>query len=310
MAEEAVATPAAEAAPAAVTPVALDLGAFGTDGQPAASDSSAPPDTGTPAEGHPPPNWREGVSEEYASDPSLADIGSLDDMVKSYIHGQRLIGKGKIAVPGEDATPEDWDAVYDTLGRPEDPQGYEIGAPDKTPDGFVYNDAHEATMRELFHKEGLTNKQASAIWSKIQEETATNFEGFYSGVKERLTAEHAQLNKEWGVKRAENLELANWVAQEFGGEEFVKFLNESKIGQEPQFLRVAAAVGAKLGEDRQNVQTKSSGALTPPEALSKIAAIQSDPKNAYHVKDAPGHQEAVDKMAGLFAMAYPEEVKP
>ncbi len=306
MVEEATAPPAAD-----VTPVSLDLGIYGTpDGQPPAGDSSSPPDTGAPPAGDPPPNWREGVSEEFASDPSLADINSLDDMVKSFIHAQRMTGKDKIPLPGDDATKEDWDNVYDRLGRPENPQEYQMEAPDEIPEGFVYNTDHEQKMRELFHAEGLTNKQASAIWSKIQEETANNFKGFVSGVNERLTNEHAELNKEWGVKRKENLELAGWVAREFGGESFVKFLNESKIGQEPQFLRVAAAIGAKLGEDRQNVQTKSSGSLTPAEAMSKITAIQSDPKHAYHVGDATGHKEAVEKMAGLYAMAFPEEVKP
>lgn len=304
-------TEAAIAPPAADAPM-LDLGAFDAATEPPpVVDASVPPVTGTPPAGDPPPgNWREGVSEEFASDPALADIKDLDGLVKSYIHGQRLIGKDKIAIPGEDATDDDWNAVYDSLGRPETAGDYDIGAPEEVPDGFVYNAEHEQKMRELFHREGLTGKQASAIWSKIQEETKTNFEGFYAGVNERLAAEHAKLNKEWGAKRNENLELANWVAREFGGEDFVKFLNESKIGQEPQFLRVAAAIGAKLGEDRQNVQTKSSGALTPDEAMSKIKAIQGDPKHAYHIKDATGHGEAVGKVEALFQMAFPEEVKP
>ena len=182
--------------------------------------------------------------------------------------------------------------------------------PEQTPDGFQYNQEHETVMREVFHKAGLTPAQASAIWDTMQTEAITGYDNFVSGMTERLNGEHAALKNEWGVKYDENLKLADWVAREFGGDDFIKFLNESKISREPQFLKVAAAIGSKLGEDVQQDTGRASTLMTPAEALSKINAIKGDNSHAYYDLESLQHKEAVTEMEGLFGMAYPEKEKP
>lgn len=299
-------TPAPDAAP---TPVDLDLGAYGTpDGsppaEPAAPPSETPPAT-PPADAS---NWRDGLPEELATDASLADIKDLPALVKSFIHAQRLIGRDKIPMPGEDASTEEWMDVYNRLGRPADADGYTMGPPDELPEGYKYNAAYEAAIRKAFHEAGLRPEQAGPIWDALQAQATGGYKDFMSGQAARLEAEHASLHEEWGEKYDENLQLASWVAKEFGGDDFVKFLNESKIAQEPQFLKVAAAIGAKLGEDTPQ-PGRASATLTPAEAQSKINEVMGDPKHPYHDGDSVAHKDAVGKMEKLFKMAYPEPVK-
>ena len=293
--------------PPDVTPVDLDMGPYGTpDGQAPSQPPPAAPDTGTP-DGTPSPDWREGLPEELATDASLADIKDLPNLVKSFINAQRMIGKDKFAVPGDEAEDADWEDVYNRLGRPETPDEYLMDAPEELPDGFVYNQEHESAMRKAFHEIGLNKTQADKLWSTMQNQAMANYKGFISTQTERLTAEHASLRKEWGDKYKDNLELAGWVAREFGGEEFIKFLNESKVAQEPRFLKVAAAIGAKFNEDKPPGERRQSAAMTPAEAQSKINDINMDTKHPYHNGEDPGHAAAVKKMQGLYMMAYPEE---
>lgn len=80
-------------------------------------------------------DWREELDASVKEHPSLKNFKSPGDLAKSWVEAQKLIGRDKIPVPGEKATKEDWDTVFERLGRPKDKNGYTI--PDvKLPDGL------------------------------------------------------------------------------------------------------------------------------------------------------------------------------
>ena len=66
-------------------------------------------------------DWRNAVDEGLRGDASLADITDINGMVKSYIHGQKMVGADKIVIPGEDASDDERGAFFTKLGRPDEP---------------------------------------------------------------------------------------------------------------------------------------------------------------------------------------------
>ena len=99
------------------------------------------------------------IPEDFKEEKSLQNFQNMNDFVKSYLHSQKLVGADKIPVPNKMATDEDWNAVYERLGRPETPDGYKYELPKETK-------LEESTLKafsEEAHKLGLLPKQAQGI---------------------------------------------------------------------------------------------------------------------------------------------------
>ena len=85
-------------------------------------------------------NFKELIPEEYKEEKALANFSTMNDFVKSYLNAQRLVGANKVAIPNKMATDDDWQEVFDKLGRPKSPEDYkydvkegEIKSPPSTP---------------------------------------------------------------------------------------------------------------------------------------------------------------------------------
>ena len=69
------------------------------------------------------------IPDAYKEEKALQNFQDMDGFVKSYLHSQKLVGSDKIPIPNKYATDEDWNAVYEKLGKPTSPDGYEYNLP-------------------------------------------------------------------------------------------------------------------------------------------------------------------------------------
>ena len=93
--------------------------------------------------------------------PALEKYETKDEAVKALVHAQRMLGKspdGYIRMPGEGEAPEEFDAFYAALGRPEGADGYEL--PDmEMPEGFAVREELLGALKIKAHELGLNSKQ-------------------------------------------------------------------------------------------------------------------------------------------------------
>ena len=82
----------------------------------------------------------------------------------------------------------------------------------------------------------------------------------------------------------------------------------SLLGNNPQFIRALNNLASNFSEDSITADQTSSGAMTPQEAKSEIAKLQM-PGTAYWDKLNPNHQQAVEDVANLYKMAYPDSTE-
>ena len=111
----------------------------------------------------PPVDWKASLPEDLRTDPSLTDIKDVGNLAKSYINGQKLIGKNRIALPDEKATDEEMSAFYSQVGRPEKSDGYQFGDRPELPEGMEYDEGFETQFKDMAYQSGLSAKQAKAI---------------------------------------------------------------------------------------------------------------------------------------------------
>ena len=76
--------------------------------------------------------WKEAISEEFRNDPNINKFTEIDALAKSYINATKMIGQDKVAVPNKNSTEDQWNEVYDKLGRPESADKYSLNVKSDT----------------------------------------------------------------------------------------------------------------------------------------------------------------------------------
>ena len=93
------------------------------------------------------------------------------------------------------------------------------------------------------------------------------------------------------------------------GDDFVNWLNETGMGNDPRLARVLADVAeAKLEDSPRTGGAPGSGPMAPDQATSEIRRLQGDEafQKVYYDQHHPNHEDAVRKMSRLFQQAHPE----
>ena len=268
-------------------------------------------------------SWRDNLDPSIKDHPSLANFKTPQDVAKSYVNAQSLIGKEKIPVPGKDADPlsaegrKEWDIVYDRMGRPSDPKAYELPKLE-TPQGFPETPPETIDgFKQLSHDIGLLPHQVKALYQWQHEQAVGNVKNHTDATATALRASEGELRKEYGKAFDGNLSAAQGLLKKFGGAEVIQALESTGLGNNPHMVRFMVKVARQFGEDGNTlVGDTQSGVLTPAEAKVEVEKIMADKSGAYWNRtDAKGnkpfadseHKAMVKKVNDLMAMAHPEK---
>jgi len=254
-------------------------------------------------------DWREGLDPTIKSHPSIANFKSPGDLAKSWVEAQKLIGRDKIPVPGPKATKEDWDTVFERLGRPKDATGYAI--PDiKVPEGYPAPTKEflaEFTGKAL--ELGMLPAQVNGLYQWFMDSQINEFNQFgEERSKERGEAENS-LRKLWGKAFEQNFQIAEQAVNKYGTEQFIEKLKKTGMNNDPDMIKFIADMAKNFSEDK--IAGKPAGlTLSPEEAHSEINKIMGeamkDKNHPMNNKQHPEHEHFVKKWADLHEMAFPE----
>ena len=238
------------------------------------------------------------MPDELKGEPSLQSFDSVDKLAKSYVHARKMIGADPaqmLQLPKEDDA-EGWDSVYERLGRPNAPDGYDFELGDGEQSDEV------ADFKNVAHQLGLTNDQARnilGIYNQIsQNDMAQEDEQF-----EQMNVEYLQdIQSEWGDSFNKNAELARRAFTDFASEELMDVLRETGLSNHPEMLKTFARIGQVLSEDNVLPGTRGAiGSMTPVHAQESIDSKMSDKefRSAYLDGAHPNHAQAVQEMQRL-----------
>lgn len=216
------------------------------------------------------------------------DAGSI---IKSYRELEKFSGRDKsdfLEIPkGEDA---DYSAVWNKLGRPENPDGYEL------------NDEQDIakSAREAFYNAGLTKKQASQLQEWFEKYAIdfdkANQEKRAQELDERNKNAIDALKKEWGADFDSNAELCKTAVRKYGiTDEQLDAIGDI-IGLE-KVTKMFLDAAVRTDADKPLTGYESGGKETPEQAKARIAELQADAE--FMKKVANNDKEAVAEMVRL-----------
>ena len=240
-------------------------------------------------------DWKVNLSDDVKADKSLENIKDINALAKSYIHAQKMVGSDKIPVPNKYATEDDWNAVYEKLGRPKTADGYKFDLPqDKQVD--------EVSLKEFSsqaHKLGLLPGQAQGMVKFYNEITAKSLQDADSKALAARETSTKELKQEWGQAYNQKVSQAATLAKSVGATELLdtNLADGTKLGDHPVMIKAFAELANKMGED-SIVQASGPTYLTPNQIEKQIGELtQTD--SAYWDKHHPNHQASVDEVLAL-----------
>lgn len=252
-------------------------------------------------------SWRDSLPDDMRNHPAIQDFKDITGLTKSYLSQQEMIGKDRIAIPGEEDT-EGWSKLYTKLGRPDKAEGYEYKAPEGS-EGLNIDNELVSQYQKKFYELGLSKKQGEALFNLYNENVVGKIKGLTAEAEKRRQDTQTLLKAEWGQAYEQNLNMAKNVIKELGDPDLIPFLEETGLGNDPRLVKIFYNIATKTSEDNFKQGGNNHGFIsTPEQAKTKILQLQADDKfmEAYMKKTHPEHNAAVKRMADLFSQAYPE----
>lgn len=263
-------------------------------------------DNGSVPAGNPSFDWSATLGQNYEAHKPLIETKKWSDpgaVLTSYSELEKMVGRDKFAIPGKDASPEEYRKIYSALGMPSDPKGYEFQAPS---DFEEYDQAFvDSWFRGAAHKAGLTPAQARTL----HDDYVTQSRQAHAALAEKSNKEGTDLDQalrtKWGADYDKNINIAQAAVKQFGFSA-IDLDKLEKITGSPALMEMFATIGEKMGT--ASIVNGSVSNNSPQGALSEIEKLKADKEfsESYLNREHPGHEEAVRRMKALNARAFPD----
>ena len=244
-------------------------------------------------------DWRSSLPDEIRDHKSLGSIKDVGSLAKGYLHAQSMVGADKVPIPGQWATSDDWNMVYDKLGRPADADGYEL----TMGEGVNADDGMVEWFKKTSHDVGLSGPQAQKLMTAFNEMQGGRTQTATDAVAKTRSDSETELKREWGQAYDQRIGYASAVLQNFEAEDMaeLRLSDGSLLGDNPAVVKLMSKVGQfiaeKTGED-SFAGSKGSGVMAPDEAHSKLREITAK-ESPYWSSRHPEHDWYVSEAMRL-----------
>ena len=255
-------------------------------------------------------DWRSSLPEDIRGAKAFDSVKDVSSLAKQFLDAQSHIGNS-IRIPGEDAgqeaidafnqklmnktnlmqkpeTPEDYDNVFKSMGKPEDGTGYVM------PEGVEGSYDH---LRDLAINANMTNKQFESLVGSVAKLDAAAMETQKAQQQESLDG----VKKEWGAAFDRNTSQAVAALEATGAPESV--IELAKAGNvDGQTLKWFHALSQKIGGGEGSNAVADNGGIqvmTPAEASAQLTEIMENRNGPYWNTTHPRHKEIQAKAMGL-----------
>ena len=271
------------AVPASAAPTDLNTTTEGTllSGAPTSATDAPPPEVADK------PEWLEA---KFWTDKGP----NVEALAKSYDVAQRALGRKAQAVlpPTEKSTPEEVAEYRKAIGVPESPEGYQL-KPDQLPEGVTWDENVAKQAAELAHKHNVPAAAMQEFMKFDMQRAALMNQAAANMIESQLEAGRSELQKVWGDKMPEKIELARRAAVTAG-------VDPSSQGfVDPQVVKAIVGLAEKLSDDKLVAGDQTGASST----RSRARDIMTNQANPLYARYQEGDAEVVDQVRRMLTSA-------
>ena len=194
--------------------------------------------------------WRDTLPEDIRGDKVFDRVSNFEGIMKSLSSAEKAFGKDKIVKPNEASSDVEWDAYYAAGGRPETAGDYNLTRPEELPEEY-YSQELATAAQELFHKIGLSKKQADALFAFNNNNVIAVLTKNAQDAELESTTLKNGLYADWGNAYEQKKHDGNVAIDKYAESEHDDSFKErivGKYGNDPDFIRFAAFAGIPYRE--------------------------------------------------------------
>lgn len=240
-------------------------------------------------------NWKESLPEDLRNEPCLDNVKNFATLTKSFVNAQKMIGKNKISIPGENATTEELNAFYSALGRPATAEEYKTDSVE-LPEGIDLDDAAVKAFRDFAFENGISQR----VFEKALAFDVMRVKKAQDAALQRHNQEYdatmARLQQQYGDNLPARIAQVDKALTTFGIKEFFV---ENALTNNYQIFEALANIGASISESKLKAGDVPQNFTTPQQQIDEIYA---DPNNAIYHPDHPGHDKMVAEVKRLMGL--------
>lgn len=219
---------------------------------------------------------------------------NVEAILKSYQGMEQLVGRKAQAVlpPTEKSTPEEIAEYRKALGVPETPEGYKL-KPEQLPEGVVWDEGVAAKAAALAHKHNIPASAMQEFMRFDMERAALMNQAAANMIEEQLQQGRAELERVWGDKMPEKIELARRAAVTAG-------VDPSSQGfVDPAVVKAIVSLAEKLSDDKL-VEGNQTGVSS---TVARAKDIMTNPSNPLYARYRDGDADIVDQVRRMLTRA-------
>lgn len=222
----------------------------------------------------------------------------LEDLGRSYINLEKLMGREKVPVPTNDEDEEGWQRWYAASGRPEKPEEYDFGERPKLPEDMGYDEEGEKFLREWAHKNGLNKRQTKNLYNEYAQLQTQRHIAWHEGQKQAKAEAVMAAQREFGQGFEGAKVQAQTVMSQYADPEFRQWLDQTGNGNDPRFFRFVARIGKDMVGD---TRLKGAPQAAQPADLEKEISEHFHKNHAVlYDKTHPDHDRVLRERSELF----------
>src|SRR5277367_406104 len=207
--------------------------------------------------------WRAGLPDDLKAHESLSSYKTVGDFAKAHLETATKLkdAEGRLgnSIPklGENATPEERNQYFNSLGRPEKPDGYELEGGDKAKEEILN------PWKQDFHELGLTASQAKGLKAKWDGRINQIVEAHQARTQREIADASTKLKTELGDKYDASIELASRLWKKETDTDFDKAFTGETSANRFTMIRFLLKMAAKTGEDTSSRGAGERGSKAP-----------------------------------------------
>jgi len=240
-------------------------------------------------------SWLSVLPEELKGAPSLSKFKDVSMLAQSYLEAEKAL-TGRVAIPKDDASDEEWTKFYSRLGVPEDK---------KYLDQRKAEDAeHIQAYEEMFHQQGLSKRQGARLLDSMYKMSTELQKKQQEEIESSRSSNVDWLKSNYGDSFDNKMTTMQAALTKFGTKELAGLIEET--GYSPAIVDLLVRVGETLKSDTLVTGSQMMSASSPESAKLEIKKLESDPEFMIKLKDKnhSSHDETVKKLAELYKLAY------
>ena len=222
-------------------------------------------------------NFNNALNSEYSAHPSIQKFnGDVNNLAKSYLSLEQLMGQGRVAIPKDGNDAVAWEAYDKAFGIPAKDQDYNLSAKE----GFEYD---KASFTKLMRDNHISPTAAQNILNAFSETMEGIGQSEAAAFEQQKEATVSALKAEWGAKYRQNMELANnTLIKLCESQEDYEHIRDI-VGNDVACIKFLNKIGSLTTEGNLGgFEGQVSGfSKTPSEAKAEFDRIMNDPDDAY-----------------------------